>query len=190
MYTLAVGYLVSQDLSLKPAQHLMKHREGISSLSLPHGWTPLPLPAGVPHRVHPALKICPCDPVKMPTSNAKFLGALYFSSFPVSYRRGETKPGTVNTEVRQEMDLTRGKYCPFAKANKTKVQRASKPVCINVTMPGKEGQGNQRTLRPPWSSQGGGERLPWRVPSRGERPKPMGTSRNGSGPWECPPSTC
>lgn len=40
MYMFAVGCLVSQGLSFKPARHLMHHRKGISSITLPHRWTP------------------------------------------------------------------------------------------------------------------------------------------------------
>lgn len=86
---------------------------------------------------------------------------IYFFFFMISFRHGKIKPVTVNTELQWDMDLTGGKHLPLAKANKTKVQRASKPVCINVTMSGK--RGDQRTFVKFQSSQGGGKRLLWHV---------------------------
>lgn len=78
-------------------------------------------------------------------------------SFMFSFWHSKTKSVTVNTELQWDIDLTWGKYLPLAKANKTKVQRASKPGCINVTAPGK--RGDQRTLMKSRFSRGGGERL-------------------------------
>lgn len=49
----------------------------------------------------------------------------------------------MNPELQQDMDLTRGKYLPLAKANKTEVQQALKPVGINVTV---SGRGRLRTF--------------------------------------------
>lgn len=154
--TFAVECLVYQGLPFKPAWHFMKHRKGISSISLPHRWPP-PIPARAPHRSHPAPVIRPCVLTRRPVSNAKFLGAPQFLSFPFSFWGGETQSVSVNTEVWWDMDLTRGKHRPSAKANKTKVQRASKPVGINVTVPGKRrgGRGESEdthaiTVLPGW----------------------------------------
>lgn len=47
---------------------------------------------------------------------------------------GKTKSVTMRTELQWNMDLTPGKYLPLAKANKTKVQQASKPACMSLCL--------------------------------------------------------
>lgn len=107
---------------------------------------------------HLTLELSPHTLKRRPVSNAKFLRAESLFSFLSSFWPSETRSVTGNTELQWDMDLTRGKYLPLAKANKTKVQRASKPGCINVTEPSK--RGDQRTLVKSRFSRGGGERLP------------------------------
>lgn len=97
-----------------------------------------------------------------------------------SFWHGETKSVAVNAELQWDMDLTRSKYLPLAKANKTKVQRASKPGCINVTVPAK--RGDQRTLMKSRFSRGGGERLPRCAPTRVEGVGVGGAQETQRGP--------
>lgn len=107
---------------------------------------------------HLTLEMPPCVLKRRPVSDAKVLSAESLFSFLFSFWHGKTKSVAVNPELHWDMDLTRGKHLPLAKANKTKVQRASKPECINVTAPGK--RGDQRTVMKSPFSRGAGERLP------------------------------
>lgn len=99
-----------------------------------------------------------------PVSNAQFLSAGCLFCFMFSFWHGKTKSVTVNMELQWDMHLTRSKYLLLAKANKTKVQWASKPARINVTVPGNRGV--QRTLMKSMCSRGSGKRR-WRCIPKG-----------------------
>lgn len=129
--------------------------------------------------------------LKNPALKLIILQCPYLFSFMFSFWHCKTKSLTVNPELQQDMDLTRGKYFPLAKANKTEVQRASKPVCINVTA---SGRGRLRTFMKSRLSQGSRERLLCDVP-RGPCWCPRETAGTGQGPerqpwFGCSPRGC
>lgn len=142
MYQCAVGHLVFQGLAFQPAQHFMMHLQRISSTSLSQEWTPPTLICKGTSNMCLTIKLSPFV-LKNTTLKLIIPQCPCLFSFMFSFWHSKTKSVNVNPELQQDMDLTRGKYLPLAKANKTKVQRASQPVCINVTA---SGRGRLRTF--------------------------------------------